>query len=120
MAGYHPTANRAFPFLLFFFKELIDAIIPDIFEVLNHAHPVMLPVACIYTAEPLAGKIVAFVTVFNRATQEQLTFLLKEGAILTSWPASTTVGHSDSLTFYIILTSKVCTTYTTIHSTGCN
>lgn len=97
MARYYPTAPGTFPSLLFLFKELLDAILLDEFEVLDHTHPVMSSVAFIDMAEPLAGKIIALVTVFNLAISEQIASLFQKSTFLISWPAVGTVRHSDSL-----------------------
>jgi hypothetical protein len=40
VATYHPTTLRASPLLLLSLKEFINTIIPDVFQVLNHAHMV--------------------------------------------------------------------------------
>jgi len=116
VARYYPTAPRAFPFVLFLFKEFLDAILFDEFEVLNHTHPVMSSVAFIDMAEPLAGKIIALVTVFNLAISEQITFLFQKSTFFISWPATGTVRHSDSLALYIMLESKVSAAYRAVHS----
>ena len=39
VATYYCPTLRAFPSLLFLFKKLPDAILLDVFKVLNHAHP---------------------------------------------------------------------------------
>lgn len=71
MAAYNCTALRAFPSFLFLFKELIDAVLLDEFEVLYHAHPEISSVALVDMAEPFARVITAFITIFNFAAQEQ-------------------------------------------------
>jgi len=116
VARYYPTAPGAFPSGLFLFKELLDAILLDEFEVLDHTHHVLSSVAFIDMAEPLAGKIIALVTVFNLAISEQIASLFEEGAVLISWPAAGTVRHSDSLDSYIMFESKVSAAYPAVHS----
>ena len=116
MARYYPAAPGAFPFVLFLFKEFLDAILFDKFEVVDHTHPVMSSVAFIDMAEPLAGKIIALVTVFNLAISEQIASLFEEGTVLISWPATGTVRHSDSLASYVMFESKVSAAYRAVHS----
>ena len=116
MARYCPPALRAFPFVLFLFKEFLDAILFDKFEVLDHTHAVLFSVAFIDMAEPLAGKIIALVTIFNLAISEQIASLFEEGAVFISCPATGTVRHSDSLASYIMFESKVSAAYRAVHS----
>ena len=116
MARYYPTAPGAFPSGLFLFKEFLDAILFDKFEVVDHTHPVMSSVAFIDMAEPLAGKIIALITVFNLAISEQIASLFEEGTVLISWPATGTVRHSDSLASYVMFKSKVSAAYSAVHS----
>jgi len=47
VATYYPTTLRASPLLLFSFKEFINTIISDVFQVLNHAHMVKSAVALV-------------------------------------------------------------------------
>jgi len=76
----------------------------------------MFYVAFVDMAEPLAGKIIAFVTVFHLAINEEVASLFEEGAILIPWPATGAVRHSDSLASYIMFKSKVLAAYPTVHS----
>ena len=70
MTTYNSTTLRALPSLLFLFKELSNAILLDGFQVLNHTHPEIHPVSLVDMVEPLAGKIIAFITVFYLAIHE--------------------------------------------------
>ena len=117
MARYYPTAIGTFPSLLFLFKELIDAILLDEFEVLDHTHPVEVSVACIYMIESFAGIITAFVAVLYLATQEEIASLFEESALLISRSATKAVRHSNSLALHIMFVSKVSAANPAIHST---
>jgi len=70
MATDHPATLGAFPLSLFHFQELIEAIVPNVFEVLDQAHSEMRSVSLVYVTQPLAGEIIAFVTIFHLAIQE--------------------------------------------------
>ena len=115
MARYYPTAPGAFPSVLFLSKELLDAILLNEFEVLDHTHPVMSSVAFIDMAEPLTGKITALVTVFNLAINEEIASLFEECALLISWSATDTVRYSDPLALYLMFKSKVLAAYPAVH-----
>ena len=108
------------PFLLFLFEKFLDAILPDVLKVLSHTHPEITFIAFIEALETIAGKILAFITVLYLALHEQIAFLLEEGALLISWPATDALRHSDSLTPYIISEGKVSAAYSAIHSAGSN
>ena len=70
MTTYNSPTLRALPFLLLLFKELSNASLFDGFQVLNHTHPEIHPVSLVDMAEPLAGEIIAFITVFHLAIHE--------------------------------------------------
>ncbi len=70
MTTYNSPTLRALPSLLLLFKELSNAILLDGFQVLNHTHPVIHPISLVDIAEPPAGEIIAFMTVFHLAIQE--------------------------------------------------
>ncbi len=76
MAAYDCSTLEAFPPLLFLFKELIDAILLDVFEVLNHTHLEMCSVSLVEMLKPLAGEIITFVTIFHLTSQQQFASLL--------------------------------------------
>ena len=70
MATYNFPTLRALPSLLLLFEELSNASLLDGFQVLNHTHPEIHPVSLVDMVEPVAGEIIAFITVFHLAIQE--------------------------------------------------
>ena len=70
MATYNSPTLRALPSLLLLFKELSNATLLDGFQVLNHTHPEMHSISLVDMAEPPAGEIIAFITVFHLAIHE--------------------------------------------------
>jgi len=117
VARYYPAAIGTFPSLLFLFKELIDAILLDEFEVLDHTHPMEASVAFIDMVESFAGIITAFVAVLHLATQEKVASLFKKSAFLISRSATKAVRHSDSLALHIMFVSKVSAANPAVHPT---
>ena len=69
MAAYDCSTLGAFPPLLFLFKELINAILLDVFEVLNHTHLEIGSVSLVETLKSFTGEIITFVTIFHLANQ---------------------------------------------------
>lgn len=51
------------PALLFANQKFTDAVLPDIFQIINHAHLVFGAVALVYMLNAVAGKSVALKTV---------------------------------------------------------
>jgi len=113
----YSTTPGTSPFVLFIFEKLFDTVRLDGFEVLDHAHPEICSVALVDMAKPFTGEIIAFVTIFYVAIQEQRTSLFKEGTLFISWSAPATIRHSNALAFYIILISKVSTADCAVHPT---
>ena len=70
MAAYRISTLWAFPLLLFFFKKPGDPVIPDVLEVLNHAHSVIFSVALIDVLEISTGKIRTLMAVFYLSVQD--------------------------------------------------
>jgi len=64
-----------------------------------------------------ARKFFAFITKFNLVVKKQFASLLEKSTLLVSRSATLTVRHSHSLSFDIILQSKVTTANSTIHTT---
>jgi len=120
VAAYGCSTIGAFPYLLLVFKESANAVLPDIFQVFNHAHPVIFSVAFVDSTESLAGEIIAFVAVFYLTVQQQVASLFEESAVFISWPATGTVRHPDALAFYVIFIGKVSTANGAVHTTGSN
>jgi len=115
MATYNCSTLRALPSLLFRFKKLLDAMLLDGFQILDHTHPEMRSVSFIEIPKPFTQKIIAFVTIFHLATQKQFASLLEKCALLIPRSTAGAIGHSYSLALYIMLVSKVPTTYRTVH-----
>jgi len=59
------TAIGALPFDRFSFQELLDAMLGDEFQVLDHTHPVVTAVALVDTVQTGAWELAAFRAVFD-------------------------------------------------------
>ena len=120
MTAYNIATLWALPFLLFFGKKSDHAIIPDKFQVFNHAHSELDFVTLVDTTKSLAGEILTFIAEVYLSIQEKLALLFKEGTFLISWSAAGAVGHSDSLASYIVFKSKISAAYSAVHPTRSN
>ena len=116
MATYHSPALGAFPPLPLLLKKLHHAIFPDVFEILNHAHPEIGPIPFVELTKVFAGKINAFIAELHLPTHKLMASFLEEGALFISRPASGAVWHLDSLALHIVCKSKISTAYSAIHS----
>ena len=70
MAAYNCSTLRALPSLLFRFKKLLNAMLLDEFQILDHAHPEIRSISLVDMAEHFAGEIIALVAIFHVAVQE--------------------------------------------------
>ena len=118
MAADHPTARGTLPSPLLPFKKPIYAMLPDNFEVLDHAHPEMASVALVEVNQAFTGEIPAFIAVRHPAIQEQVAPLLEEGTLLISRPTAGAVRHSYTLALHIACESKVPAAYAAVHPAG--
>jgi len=73
MTAYYTATLSASPLLLLSFKELINTIISDVFQVLNHAHMVKSAVALVESLQPMAGEILAIVAKSHKPFPQQFT-----------------------------------------------
>jgi len=67
--GYQVAASPTGVFLVLLLPKIIQAIIPDFYQVLNHAHIEFTPVAGIETPQAFTGKAMAFEAEIHLATQ---------------------------------------------------
>ncbi len=67
--GYQVAASPTGVFLILLLQKAIQAIIPDFYQVLNHAHTEFTPVSAIETLQTLTGKAIAFEAEIHLAPQ---------------------------------------------------
>jgi hypothetical protein len=84
VATYYPITLKASPLLLLSFKEFINTIISDVFQVLNHAHMIKSAVALIECLQPTAGEILTIVAKPHKSFPQQFTLPFVV-TILTAW-----------------------------------
>ena len=84
MAAYYITAIGASPLLPLSFKEFVDTLVPDVFQVLNHTHMVFGAVPFIESFQPSAGKALALITEPYQSFPDQVAMLSHEDAVLAT------------------------------------
>jgi hypothetical protein len=115
MAADYLPALGALPLFLFPLQKLLNAILPDVFQVLNQVHPEKSSVPFVELTEGFAGKVAAFITVLYLPTQKERTLLFEEGALFVPRSTADAVRHSDPLALYVIFASKESTAYGAVH-----
>ena len=71
-------AIRTFPSLSVLLSESSDSVLLDEFEVVDHAHPEVSPIASVDLKQGVAWVVIAFETVLDHAISEQIASLLEE------------------------------------------
>jgi len=107
MTAYGTFASRALPLFLFGLEQPVDTAAPKVLQVFDHAHAIVCSVSLIEAGKVVAGENGTFVAVFDLFFQQQKASFLQECALLVSWPATGTIGHSYLLVFYVMSESQV-------------
>ena len=115
-----PATLRAFPFLLLLSKELANAVIPDVFQILNKTRSEIRDVTLVNVAEAVAGELRTFVAVFHLSIEKHRASLLEPGALPITRPAAGAVGHLDTFSFDIISTRQISAADGAVHPAGGN
>jgi len=118
MDANNSAALRALVPLLLPGKELIDTVIPDIHQVLNHTHAVVFPVSLIKAAKSVTREIIALIAEPDSILPQVITALLYVGASLI--PGQTPGAMKDFPPFLIYVTRvrKVAAAYSAVHPAG--
>ena len=116
MAAYCPAAFWTSPFCLFVFEQFLDTVLFNVIEVLHYTHPEISSVPVIKTFQPLAGKIITFITVFHFAGHQQRTVLYQYSALPVSGPAADAISHVNTFISDVMLEGKVPAAYGTVHA----
>jgi len=97
MAAYHSSTVGAVPPCRFLFQELLNAIVSDELEVLDHAHVVSGAVPRVQSLQPGAGIVAAAGAEPHQSLPKQVAASCHVGAVLAAWQATGAVGTSESL-----------------------
>jgi hypothetical protein len=92
MTAYYSATIETPPLLFFFFKELVDTFVPDVFQVLNHAQVIFGAVAFIESFEPAAGEVLAFIAEPHKPIPDQVAMLFHKNTALATWQATGAVS----------------------------
>jgi hypothetical protein len=101
------------------FQERLHALDFQHFQVFNHAHAVVFPVAIVKVSEVLARHSVAFKAVLDSVAGEFFAVSF-DVAVFGSRTASCTVGHLASLPWYTMGVSDVGFAYAAVHAARSN
>jgi len=117
MAAYYTATLRASPLLFLSFKESINTVISDVFQVINHAHMVKSAVAFVESLQPMAGEILAIVAKSHKPFPQQFT-LPSVVTILVARQAAGAVRLPKPLLLQVVLHRQVAGAQAAVHPTG--
>jgi hypothetical protein len=121
MTTDNSATSRALPLLPFSFQKLLQTMLFNVLQIINHVHPILFFIAFANLLDKLTGKLVAFISELNLIVQKLFTtFLFEKRALLVSRTASYAVRQPNPLSFSVIYQSKLVATHVTVHATNCN
>ena len=103
MAADGTATLRAAPLLVFLIQECLDPILPDGFQVFDHAHVVFRAVPLIQRFEHFAGVFAAFITEAHLALCQLFAPVSQVGAVFTARQAARTVGLMETKLIQVLL-----------------
>jgi hypothetical protein len=115
VAANDASAFRAFPLLLFFFQEALNAVFIDRYQVLDHAHVIEITVSLVECPEAAAWKIVTLIAEVHQPFSQQVTVLAHVHAVPAAWPATGTIGLMKTLGSQVVSHCQVVGAYTAVH-----
>ncbi len=120
MATDYFSTIRAFPFFPFSFQKLLQTVLFDVLQIVNHIHSILLLISLAKLRDKFTGKLVAFIAELHLIVQKLITFLFNKRALLVSRTTPYTVRQFDPFRFSIIYQSKIVATHITVHTTNRN
>jgi len=114
----YPVAIGALPFSSLRDQEFLNAVLFDVFKVLDHTHVVMCSVTVVKVLQVSARKIRTFKAILDLIFQKQLTAFSKKCTLLSSRPTTCAIRHPAPFSFDVILQSEAATADRTVHAAG--